>query len=128
MPYLDELRIITLPGDAQIVRMMEGELEGDLDIVDAVTIAGKVLGSVTVHQGAELRITGEINGDVVVKRGGSLILIGRIKGAIVNEGGAVDIFGFVGRVELAEGTNAYVSRGAIVGGERASRVGKLSPS
>lgn len=99
---------------------------GAVDITGPTTLSGNVEGVVTVEEGAELRLTGEVTGDVVVKHRGALVLIGQVKGAVRNEGGAVDIFGFVGRVEDLGETETYVSRGAIIGGKRASRPGKLS--
>ena len=54
------------------------------------------------------------------------MLLGRVKGEVVNEGGAVDVFGYVGRVSDVGTTETYVSRGAIIGGRRASRPSKLS--
>jgi|TARA_Y100000296_G_scaffold26874_1_gene31530 hypothetical protein len=109
------------------MHLIDKDHVGDLDVFHTTTISANVTGTVTVHDGAELKIVGEIVGNVVVKQGGALVLTGRVKGAIVNEGGAVDIFGFVGHVHLDEDADAYVSRGAIIGGERSSRPRKLSP-
>jgi cytoskeletal protein CcmA (bactofilin family) len=99
---------------------------GPLDVTEPTTLMGKLIGNVTIAEGADLKVAGEVVGEVVVRRGGALVLLGRIKGGVLNEGGAVDIIGFVGRVSDVGETETYVSRGAIIGGKRASKPGKLS--
>jgi cytoskeletal protein CcmA (bactofilin family) len=108
------------------MRRIEEDVQGPIEITGAVTILSTVTGDVTVAENAELRLTGEVAGSITVRAKGALVLIGRVKGAVVNEGGAVDIFGFVGRASDVGTTETYVSRGAIIGGKRASRPSRLS--
>jgi cytoskeletal protein CcmA (bactofilin family) len=105
---------------------IDEDCAGPLEIVGQTSISAVVTGNVTVPDGAALRLGGQVNGDIVVRPGGSLVLIGTVKGAVRNEGGAVDIFGFVGRVSDTGNTESFVSRGAIIGGRRASVPSKLS--
>jgi len=100
--------------------------DGPLEITECVTLSATVTGAVVVADGAELRLSGQVNGDIVVRRGGALILLGVVKGGVTNEGGAVDIFGFVARVSDTGDTETLVSRGAIIGGRRAARPSVLS--
>lgn len=99
---------------------------GPLVITGSATISGKSIGTITVTAGSDLRVNGEVSGDILVEPGGALALFGRVKGAVINHSGAVDIFGFVGRVADVGKTETYVCRGAIVGGKRAPKPGKLS--
>ncbi len=108
------------------MRRIEEDWNGPLEIIDAVAITSIVTGDITVHAGGELTLRGKVTGTITVRPAGSLVLLGQVKGSIVNEGGAVDIFGFVGNVRDVGVTETYVSRGAIVGGKRASRPSRLS--
>lgn len=103
------------------VTRIDADRAGPLEIAGRTHLAATVAGNVLVPAGAELRLTGEIHGDVVVRPGGELVLLGRVKGAVINEGGAVGVFGFAGRVEDRGGSDSWLSRGAIVGGVRAAR-------
>ena len=105
---------------------IEDDTDGPLEITERTTITAIVTGAVYVAAGAELRLAGQVNGDVTVRRGGALIMTGTVKGAVINEGGAVDIFGFAGRVEDRGDTETMVSRGAIIGGKRSVRAAALA--
>jgi hypothetical protein len=105
---------------------IEDDTDGPLEITEGTTITAIITGAVFVAADAELRLAGQVNGDVTVRRGGALILTGTVKGAVINEGGAVDIFGFVGRVEDRGDTETMVSRGAIIGGKRSVRAAGLA--
>lgn len=105
---------------------IEENFQKPLEIFESVTIRSTITGDVVINEAAELRLLGEVIGTVIVRQGGALILIGRVKGEVRNEGGAVDIFGFAGRVLDVGAAETYVSRGAIIGGHRASRPSRLS--
>ena len=105
---------------------IEEDCEGPLEITERTTVTAIVTGAVVVAAGGELRLSGQVNGDIIVRRGGALILLEVVKGAVTNEGGEVDIFGFVGRVQDTGDTETMVSRGAIIGGQRAVRPLRLS--
>ena len=109
-----------------MIQRIEEDKDGPVEVSGRTVLTATITGKLTVLEAAELQLRGEVRGDVVVRRGGALIVTGRIKGAIFNEGGAVDVFGFVGRVEDVGPTQTFVSRGAIIGGKRASRPSKLS--
>ncbi|MDQ2763832.1 MAG: hypothetical protein M3Y22_10230 [Pseudomonadota bacterium] len=102
--------------------MIDSDCSGPLTIDGLAAITAIVVGNVQVSSGGTLRLSGQVEGTVTVKPGGSLIMLGKIKGAIINEGGAVDVFGFVGRIEDAGDTDTMLSMGAIVGGKRVPRV------
>lgn len=108
------------------VTRIDEDREGPLEIAGRTHLTATVTGTVVVPAGAELRLSGQVNGEVVVRPGGDLVLLGTVKGAVINEGGAVGIFGFVGRVEDRGDKESWVSRGAIVGGVRSPRPMKLS--
>ena len=112
--------------DPTPVTRIDADRAGPLEIAGRTQLAATVTGTVVVAAGAELRLTGEVHGEVVVRPGGELVLLGRVKGAVINEGGAVSIFGFAGRVEDRGASESWLSRGAIVGGVRAARPMKLS--
>lgn len=109
-----------------MVRVINETWTGPLEVCESTVISAPAESDIVVLDGAELVLKGEITGSVTVRPGGALVLIGRVKGVVVNEGGAVDIFGYVGKVVDAGSTETYVSRGAIIGGKRASRPSKLS--
>lgn len=108
------------------MRKIEGDVNGPLEVTGPALISGDVTGDVVIAEGANVRLTGDITGTVTVRRKGTLVVIGRIKGAIINEGGAVDLFGFVGRVSDVGDTETWASVGAIVGGQRVRRPSRLS--
>ena len=108
------------------MRTIDQDCEQDLELAGPVLISARVSGDVTIATGANVRITGEIVGTVTVRPQGTVVLMGRIKGGIVNEGGAVDIFGFVGRVSDVGPTETWAAQGAIIGGQRVRRPSKLS--
>lgn len=112
--------------DAAPAARIDEDRKGPLEIAGRTHLTATVTGTVIVAAGAELRLSGQVNGEVVVRPGGDLILLGTVKGAVINEGGAVGIFGFVGRVEDRGDKESWVSRGAIVGGVRSPRPMKLS--
>ncbi|HEY0626169.1 MAG TPA: hypothetical protein VGD10_05490 [Allosphingosinicella sp.] len=107
-----------------MMRIIENHL-GPLNVTSSTVVSGEVVGKVTVRAGGKLKITGTVKGDVVVEQQGVLVLLGNVKGTVVNEGGAVDIFGFTGAVQDVGDARSYVSRGAIIGGKRASKPGRL---
>lgn len=100
--------------------------QGEIEVRGPAIITSQIIGDVTVAKDGELRLMGEVLGNIIVKPSGGLIVLGRVKGKIINEGGAVDIFGFVGQISDCGTTETFLSRGAILGGKRASRPSKLS--
>ena len=100
--------------------------EGPLQISEPTVISSTVTGSVTILNDGQLRLTGQVVGDIMIRPGAELVVIGKVRGAVVNEGGAVDIFGFVGRVDDTGATETMISRGAIIGGKRASKPSRFS--
>ncbi len=96
--------------------------EGEIVIEEQCSITAIVIGDVVVLPGGSLRLSGQVQGNVTVKPGAALLMLGTVKGAIINEGGEVDVFGFVGRIEDTGTTDTMLSMGAIVGGKRVPRV------
>lgn len=98
------------------------DLDGPLTIDGRAVIRAIVRGDVFVVDGGALRLSGQVQGTVTVSPGGSLVMLGTVKGAIINDGGDVDVFGFVGRIEDNGATDTMLAMGAIVGGKRTPRV------
>ena len=108
------------------MRKIEQDCDGPLEIAGTALVSANIRGDVLISEGASARVTGEIVGTVTVRKTGALVLVGRVKGAVINEGGAVDIFGFVGRVSDTGDTETWASAGAIIGGQRVKAPSKLS--
>lgn len=91
-------------------------------IESTTSITTAIVRDIIVAAGGSLRLSGQVQGDVTVLPGGALIMLGRVKGCVINNGGEVDVFGFVGRIEDRGMTDTMLSMGAIVGGKRVPRL------
>lgn len=111
---------------ATTMRVIDTDIVGPIEITGPALISAHLTGDVVVAEGANVRLTGDITGTVTVRRSATLVVIGRIKGTIINEGGAVDLFGFVGKVRDVGDTETWASAGAIVAGQRVKGPSRVS--
>ncbi|MGR3542340.1 MAG: hypothetical protein ACU0BS_13065 [Hasllibacter sp.] len=70
------------------MRRIDGIIDGDLEVRDAVLIAGTVTGALDVRAGGKVHLAGTVGKDAVVRAGGLLRVAGRVAGDVRCEDGA----------------------------------------
>ena len=73
------------------MKTIVGTINGDVTIREDTNLHGLVSGSVTVANGAAVRLRARVKGDVVIGRGARVFIYERVHGSIVNEGGLVKV-------------------------------------
>jgi hypothetical protein len=99
-----------------------------LDIKSNISESGIISGA-TVRNGATLYFHGTCNGDISVSQGSKLLLYGSVNGEVINNGGVIEIHGYVkklnnifgnvyvdGIIENSSGVVQY-KKGAIINGK-----------
>ncbi|PRY92679.1 hypothetical protein BCF33_1532 [Hasllibacter halocynthiae] len=85
------------------MRVLDGTIDGDLTVADAVRITGCVAGSLVLRPGARVHLDGTVGGDATVGRDATLRIAGQVAGTVSCEaGGRAFICGMAGRADLSD--------------------------
>ncbi|HAV1600049.1 TPA: hypothetical protein JG832_000895 [Enterobacter hormaechei subsp. xiangfangensis] len=72
-----------------------GKHESNLVLDDDLELSGMICGDLVVSDGCRADVRGMVTGRIIVEKGGILTLHGMVSNGLTNNGGDVEIFGFV---------------------------------
>ncbi|PKR76709.1 hypothetical protein CEY16_12890 [Halalkalibacillus sediminis] len=91
---------------------LEGKYDRDLTINEDLEILGQVNGDVLVAKG-NLNLHGTINGNLSIIERSIVIIYGTVNGTVTNNGGELEIYGAIEKLEDLNGTT-YIHEEAVI--------------
>jgi hypothetical protein len=92
-------------------------LEENLTIAESTSLAGMVVGNVTVANGANLQLHGMVIGQLILEPGSETFVHGMVNGDVVNRGGYLFVFGTINGRIIEQGGHTKIDAKAIVRGK-----------
>jgi hypothetical protein len=91
-------------------------IEENLTITEPTSLAGMVVGTVTVAKGANLQLHGMVIGQLVLEPGSETFVHGMVNGDVVNREGYLFVFGTINGRIIDHGGHTKIDAKAVVRG------------
>lgn len=95
------------------------KIEGNLNVNNELDFSGMVTESITVEDGGILILRGTCGKNLTMQEGSRVSLHGMVGGNVYNNGGYLEVYGFVvGYIQTQEGQTIVYPNARVLQGER----------
>ena len=91
--------------------------DGDVEFTGESKFYGIIKGSVKVLDGAVIRFNGMVEKNLTVEQGGYAVINGMVKGNVINDGGKLEIYGYIKGVVKELSGKTYIDLKSCIGND-----------